>query len=116
MNTTKLVTRESLTTLIREAEPLKQMHIVGRALSILLDHQTLSEQNSLSTQEFNGVGFTGADAEFGTICANYYNQHKRLSIKQVAPWIKLSKSGTPRIAKYHAQLNRAAMKKKLDPK
>lgn len=105
----KLVTKESLRKMIDDsiaAGDDKWFHVVGHALVVLYKRQTIDEQRRQTTDEANGCGFNGIDAQFGTECAERYINH-RLSRRQAEVWIKGN-----RIFKYHAQLNEAAIAKK----
>jgi len=65
--------------------------------------QTAEEQDSEMTSEHNGVGFTGADAEFLTSLAKQYEARGSLSPKQIG---SLYKS----MPKYAVQLERISTK------
>ena len=106
-----IVTRDSLTKMLNEDSLFSTMHVVGRALVVLLNNQTADEQANNVTSHSNGYGFTGADAYSGTITAKYYLSHKRLEEWQIALWTRKNGRGVPRLAKYHAQLNVAAEEK-----
>jgi hypothetical protein len=54
-----------------------------RALVRVYECQTANEQMSETTNENNGVGFTGADAEFLTSLAKQYQVRATLSDKQM---------------------------------
>ena len=77
---------------------------VARAVFVLNQRQTLSEQNSAHTINRNGVGFTPADARMGTSMAKFYDRNGYLSPKQIAYWRKPNAKGIPRICKYAGQL------------
>jgi hypothetical protein len=106
-----LVTRDSLKEMLATAPLERQVHIIGRALVALLQYQTANEQRCNSTDEDNGVGFTGADARSGTLTAKSYLKHKSLQEWQAARWLKSGSNGYPRICKYHKQLNTIALAK-----
>jgi hypothetical protein len=111
--TEALVTRASLLALLND--PVKRPHVIGRALVVLFNNQTRTEQSANSTQVHNDIGFSGADARDGTITAKYYLKNKTLLDWQVERWMKDFR-GFPRICKYHAQLNRAAIARQaVDP-
>ncbi len=99
------VTRESIAAMLNNDNPAYVQAVIGRALVALLKNQTATEQATASTNEDNGIGFTGADAKGGTLTAKYYIKHKRLLDWQVDKWLKLGSNGYPRLAKYHKQLN-----------
>lgn len=112
MKKIKLVTRESLTEMIGAATIEKKIKIVGRALVVILAHQTREERSSHKTSEHNSVGFTAMDAVSGTRAANAYI-HGYFSSRHLDEWIR-PLNGAPRIAKYHRQLNVAALEKRID--
>lgn len=103
----KLVTKASMIQMIDQADANKKMHIVGRALTAIYDYQTSEEQSNNITVEHNGVGFTGADADWGSRAAKMYLRDKRLSERVVESWLKPAKGagGAPKITKYWKQLN-----------
>ena len=110
----KIVTRDSIQSMINQAivagDNAKLTAIVGRALVVLFRNQTADEQRVNETSEDNGIGFTGADAYSGTLTAKSYLKHKKLQDWQLDKWTKRSAStGYSRIAKYHSQLNQAAL-------
>lgn len=84
---------------------------VARALVVLNERQTATEQNAESTINDNGVGFTPADARMGTSMAQFYTKYGRLSEKQLAYWRKPNVRGVPRICKYAGQLLQIAQEK-----
>lgn len=106
-----LVTRASLTELLNGSNPAKVQAVVGRALVILLKNQTADEQVMNATTEDNGIGFTGADARAGSITAKYWIKNQRLEDWMVDNWTRHNVNGVARLAKYHGQLNTAAMAK-----
>lgn len=57
---------------------------VARSVVKIWQRQTESEKTSKSTNQNNGVGFNGLDAEILTSFAEYFIQHGRLSVKQLA--------------------------------
>lgn len=103
-----IVTKDSFIAMI-EKNPI---HAVGRALVVLFNNQTASEQATKDTRVTNGEGFTKADAWGGTLAAKSYLKNNTLAGWQVAKWTRLDKKGCPRIAKYWRQLNDAAIAKK----
>ena len=105
----KVVTRESLQNMLDNKDPNYVAKVIGRALIVILNNQTRDEQASNATTQHNGVGFTGADAHSGSITAKYFIKHKTLLDWQIARWTKPAKSGYARLAKYHKQLNDAAV-------
>lgn len=107
----KLVTRESLQNMLENPNQAYVAAVIGRALVVLLRNQTRDEQRDNVTNEHNGIGFTGADAHSGCITAKYFIKHKKLLDWQIERWTKPGKSGFARLAKYHAQLNEAAVER-----
>jgi len=105
---TAIVTKESLRKMLNEADDTKRQHIIGRALVRLFKRQTNSEQMSDSTEQDNGIGFTGGDAKSGSLTAKFYMTHGKLLDWQVERWMRVGKSGYPRICKYDRQLNEVA--------
>ena len=103
-----IVTKQSLTTMLTNASEEKRSLIVGRALVVLFNRQTESEQSSNITNKNNSVGFTSADARSGCLGAKSFLKNKKLNDWQTAMWMKPNKNGEARIVKYHAQLNEAA--------
>lgn len=106
-----IVTREGVQAMILNANKQKRMAIVGRALNVLFDRQTASEQAMESTTQENGIGFTQADGGIGASMAKFYNNRGYLTEKQVNYWLRPNVNGVMRIAKYHKQLNEAAIQK-----
>lgn len=100
-----IVTKASLTNMINGP---RKAEVIGRALVVLFNNQTASEQAANDTKEHNMVGFTGADARQGSISAKYYLRHRTLQDWQVEQWTRTNSKGTPRIAKYWRQLDKAA--------
>lgn len=84
---------------------------VARAVFVLNQRQTISEQSSEHTINRNGVGFTPADARMGSSMAKFYGRNGYLSPKQVAYWRKPNARGVPRICKYAGQLLEIATEK-----
>lgn len=56
----------------------------ARALLRIFENQTRDEQVSESTNHYNGIGFTGSDAQFLTSLAKQYKYKGYLSPKQDA--------------------------------
>lgn len=105
-----IVTRESLQAMLMGP---KAAEVVGRALkAIFLTNQTEDERSVNSTKNFNGVGFSGADARSGSLTAKYYMKHGKLLSWQVEQWTKRQKNGYARLTKYYKQLNEIAIQKK----
>lgn len=70
-----------------------------RGLLRIYSCQTTSEQAANETEESNGVGFNGMDAELLSSFAQQYIQHKNLSDKQMI-WVH------KKMPKYASQLER----------
>lgn len=77
---------------------------VCRALVVLHNRQTSSEQITQTTNEHNGIGFTGADAEFLSSLAERVKKGWGLTPKQLACVRRTNKAGFCQLAKYHGQL------------
>lgn len=77
---------------------------VARALVVLTQRQTVSEQATESTQYRNGEGFRPCHARMGTSMANFYQRRGYLSPKQIAYWRQPMKDGKMRIEIYAGQL------------
>ena len=77
-----------------------------RALVVVYSNQTHEEKSREGTIEFNGVGFTGCDAEFLTSLAKGLEKYGSLTAKQI---IVLKKG----IAKYWRQILAVADMEKL---
>ena len=110
---TALVTKQSLTKMLSDADRAKRAQIIGRALVVLFNNQTKTEQSANITNNHNNIGFTGADARSGSLSAKSFLKNRTLADWQVDMWMKTGKSGYPRIAKYHSQLDQAAQLKAL---
>ena len=108
---TAIVTRESLRTMLLNPNRAYVEKVAGRALVVLFRNQTATEQHANTTNNDNGVGFTGADARSGSLTAKYYMKHQHLTDWQLDAWLRAGKTGYPRICKYWAQLDRAAQLK-----
>ncbi len=74
---------------------------VTRGIAAIFEKQTYSEQQSDSTNENNGVGFTGVDAKILSSFAKFYNRKGYLSPKQLV-------YGRKKIKKYAGQLAKIA--------
>lgn len=107
----KIVTKQSLQAML--ADEAKRPVVIGRALSALFERQVESEQASNDTHVTNNVGFSSADAKQGSITAKTFRKRGTLLDFQVEYWMKARKDGTPRICKYHRQLNEIAMLRRL---
>lgn len=107
------VTKEWVQNYIDTQPKSKVVHMVGRALKVLLERQTQDEKLSNNTHEKNGRGFNKADSRSGCLSAKSYMKNGTLADWQVQQWTRLDANGYPRIAKYHRQLNEAAMAKEV---
>ena len=108
-----IVTRESVIEYIdRNAENRSALvNYIGRALVVVFNNQTDTEQKINETTKHNDIGFTGADAHGGSITAKYFLKHHNLLDWQIERWTKKNSRGIPRIAKYWKQLDVAAKAK-----
>ena len=77
---------------------------VARALVVLTERQTATEQASEATINRNGEGFRPCHARMGTSMAQFYNRRGYLSPKQIAYWRQPQKNGQTRIEVYAGQL------------
>jgi hypothetical protein len=77
---------------------------VARALLVLNERQTASEQASESTHHRNGQGFRPCHARMGTSMAEFFGRRGYLSPKQIAYWRAPMKDGKMRIEIYAGQL------------
>jgi len=113
MKTQKLVTRESLQAMLESTDTQYVNKVVGRALVVIFNNQTLDERSANTTNRENGTGFTGADARSGTLTAKSFLKNGTLQDWAVERWTKRASNGFSRLTKYHAQLNEAAIAKKV---
>lgn len=77
---------------------------VARALLVLNERQTASEQASQTTQNRNGRGFRPCHARMGTSMAEFFQRRGYLSPKQLAYWRATMRDGKMRIEIYAGQL------------
>lgn len=101
-----IVSKDSLRSMLENADAELKKKIVGRALVAIFQGQTKAEAESNATAEDNGIGFSGYDAHSGCISAKYYLRHGTLQDWQVDKWLR-----NDRIIKYHKQLNSIAIAK-----
>ena len=106
-----LVTRDSLTEMLKSNNPKYVEAVVGKAMLALYNRQTEEEQSTEHTKVSNGIGFSAFDAELGTKVAKAWKANKHLDPWMVFPWLKKNKNGVPRLARYHRQLNEIALEK-----
>jgi len=107
----KLVTKESLQKLLDDKRLRNQ--VIGRALVRIFERQIDNEKANNTTNVTNNVGFSSADAKQGSITAKTFLKRKDLLDFQVEYWMQPRKDGSPRICKYHRQLNEIAVAKKM---
>lgn len=111
MSTPALVTRDSIRELLNTPDRQFRVRVIGRALVGLFERQTAQEKSSNHTIINNWVGFAAHDAKSGTLTAKYFLKNKDLLDWQVERWMKIGKTGYPRLCKYHRQLNEIAIAK-----
>jgi hypothetical protein len=85
---------------------------VGRALIVLKNRQTHSEQVTKTTHVTNNRGFTQAHGRSGTGMAQFYERAGFLTARQLAFWRRKNKNGVMRIGMYWRQLIEEAEAKK----
>lgn len=103
-----MLTRDQLADMIRNADNETKTRIVGRALVVLFERQTMVEQQAHATTVSNNIGFAGCDARSGTLSAKAFLKNHTIQWRFVERWIKADKHGRPYICKYHKQLAEAA--------
>ena len=108
---TAIVTKESLQAMLNNPNTAYVDAVIGRALMALFNKQTEVEQATNSTTNNNAVGFNSVDGKAGSLTSKYFLKHGKLLQWQRDMWLKPNKHGTPRIAKYWAQLNAIAQEK-----
>lgn len=84
---------------------------IGRALVVLNDRQTATEQATEHTINDNGRGFRPCHARMGTSMAKFFTRNGYLSPKQVAYWRVKMRCGNMRIGIYAGQLLEVANEK-----
>jgi hypothetical protein len=84
---------------------------VARALVVLNQRQTVSEQATESTRVRNGAGFRPCHARMGTSMANFLQSRGFLTPRQIAYWRQEMKDGRMRIEIYAGQLHQVAKAK-----
>ncbi len=105
---TALVTKESLQSMLDNADDAKRIRIIGRALIGIFERQTADEQASNDTKIHNTIGFAASDAKSGSLTAKYFIKHGTLLQWQVDRWLKKQPDGNARICRYVRQLNEIA--------
>lgn len=106
-----IITRDTLRNMLNEATLEKQIQIVGRALVVLFERQTTSEQAANSTDQDNSRGFASCDARGGSLTAKSFIKYRTLQTWQLQKWTNVQANGYPKLCKYHRQLNEAAEEK-----
>lgn len=105
---TSIVTKDSLNEMLRSENKAYVHAVIGRALSAILQFQTNEEKNSNETHVWNNIGFNGPDARSGSLTAKYWLKHGKLEDWMAERWLKVDRTGYPRICKYARQLNMVA--------
>ena len=106
-----IVTKESLIALVTHENKALATQAIGKALVVIFNNQTATEQNCNDTHEDNGVGFTGFDAKSGCISAKSFIKTKTLQPWVIDMWTRKTPKGNMRIAKYWKQIDKAAQLK-----
>ena len=109
MKQSKIVTKESLNAMLRHPDRNRVKKVIGRALVRIHERQTPQEQNIDCTIVQNGIGFAACDAYWGSKHAKGFLANGTLSDRAFYHWLKRDRRGTPRISKYHRQLNEVAV-------
>ena len=102
------MTKDELITLLATND-----FVLGRAIVVLNERQTSSEQVQQVTRDANGRGFRPCDAYMGSALATWFLKHGKLSPKQLAYFRKPNAKGNMRIACYTRQLLEIAEEKKV---
>jgi hypothetical protein len=84
---------------------------VCRALVVLNERQTMTEQVTEQTVNRNGRGFRPAHARMGSSMAKFFTRNGYLSPKQIAYWRSKMRDGKMRIQIYAGQLLEVAQEK-----
>ena len=84
---------------------------IARALVVLTERQTSTEQSSEQTINRNGRGYRPCHARMGTSMSKFYLRNGFLSSKQVNYWRAKSRDGFMRIEIYAGQLLEVALEK-----
>ena len=101
-----MLTKAQIVKLLTENEKA-----IARALVVLNERQTYSEQASEATLNRNGRGFRPCHARMGTSMAKFYQERGYLTPKQIAYWRRPMADGNMRLAIYWKQLAEAAAAK-----
>ena len=92
----KIWTIEEIRALLAESDKA-----VARAILVIYNRQTATEQSIKATTDHNGVGYNGVDANFMSSLAQFYQAKGFLSAGQI-------KYGRKAIMKYAGQLTEIA--------
>lgn len=94
-----MVTKQDIINLLKTND-----RAVARALVVLTQRQTATEQASEHTINRNGEGFRPCHARMGTSMAKFFERNGYLSPKQIAYWRQPQRDGRARIEIYAGQL------------
>lgn len=108
---TALVTRESIKAACASDNAAYRSAFVVRAVNAIYARQTQDEQSNGITVVNNGIGFASCDAFLGKITSEGFKKWGKPSAALVDKWCAIGKTGFPRLAKYHSQLNQIALDK-----
>ena len=97
------LTKENIIKLLEENDKA-----VLRALIVINQNQTSTEQSLHLTSEANNRGFRPCHARMGTSMANFATKFGKLSDKQIQYWRAKDRAGNMRIGIYWKQLIVAA--------
>jgi hypothetical protein len=106
-----IITKQTLETMILEANEEKKAQIVGRACLALFRRQTEAEKADNDAKMMNNRGFTKGDAREGCLTAKSFIKNGTLQDWQVEQWLSKNVKGVMRIVKYWAQLDEEAQAK-----
>lgn len=81
---------------------------IARALVVLNQRQTFTEQNAEATINHNMRGFRPCHARMGTSMAKFFEHNGYLSPKQISYWRRPMKNAPMRIGIYWKQLQEEA--------
>lgn len=101
-----MLTKEQIVNLLKTNDKA-----ICRALVVLNERQTYTEQSSEATLNRNGRGFRPCHARMGTSMAKFYQKRGYLTEKQIAYWRREMADGNMRIGIYWKQLAEAAAEK-----
>lgn len=86
---------------------------VERAIMVLYERQTTSEQAAHASLTRNNRGFMQCHAAVGTSMAKAYLRYGSLTQNKINYWRRLDSKGKMKIARYWSQLLEAAKEKAL---